>query len=343
VSASDGASTTSAAKSFGNQVVTGIYHSRTVRVITRRLLLAIPLLFVVSMLTFVLIASIPGNAADVLLGSQVFDPAALKEAEHQLGLDAPLYLRYWHWLGHAVHGDLGSSLVNQQAVSTAITNTRLGVTLSLIFFALLITTIIGVGLGMLSAIRGGAVGRGIDTVSLFGYATPSFWLGAVLITIFAVRLQWLPAVGYQSLSSNPTGYIRSLTMPVLALSVVSAAIVARYTREAMLEALASEHVRNSWANGVSPTSIYFRHALKNAGPRVITTMGVITVGLLTGTVLVETVFALPGLGSLAVSATNTRDLPMIQGIVLLFTCIVIVVNLLVDLAYAWLNPRALSS
>jgi peptide/nickel transport system permease protein len=331
------------AKGFADQVATSLYHSRTLRVIARRLLLAVPLLFVVSMLTFVLIASIPGNAADVLIGPNAIDPEAVKQAAHQLGLDQPLYLRYWHWLGHTVHGDLGLSLVNQQAVSTAMTNTRMGVTISLIVLALIVTTIIGVCLGMLSAIRGGAVGRGVDTMSLFGYATPSFWLGAVLISIFAVRLRWLPAVGYESLSGNPTGYIRSLLMPVLALSVVSAAIVARYTREAMLESLASEYVRNAWANGVSPTSIYFRHALKNAGPRVITTMGVITVGLLTGTVLVETVFALPGLGSLAVQATNQRDLPMIQGIVLFFTVIVIMVNLVVDLAYAWLNPRAVST
>ena len=324
-------------------MATGLYHSRTLRVIARRLLLAVPLIFIVSMLTFLLIASIPGNAATVLLGSQVFDPTALKNAEHQLGLDQPLYERYWHWLDHALHGDLGLSLVNQQAVSTAITNVRLGVTLSLISFALLITTIVGVGLGMLSAIRGGKVGRGVDGLSLFGYATPSFWLGAVLISIFAVKLRWLPAVGYVGLGASPTGYIRSLVMPVAALSVVSAAIVARYTREAMLEALASEHVRISWANGVSPRSIYFRHALKNAAPRVITAMGVITIGLLTGTILVETVFALPGLGSLAVLATTQRDLPTIQGVILLFTVIVIVVNLVVDLAYAWLNPRAFTS
>jgi peptide/nickel transport system permease protein len=284
----------------------------------------------------------PGNAAQVLLGNSA-TPQGIKQVDQQLGLNLPVYQQYWDWLKGAVHGDLGSSLVTKQSVGATITGTRLSVTLSLIIGSLLVTALLGVGLGIISAVRGGVLGRSLDVFSLVGYSLPSFWVGAVLVAIFAVKLKWLPAVGYVSLSDSVSGWFKSLILPVVALSLGAIAIVARYTREAMLDALASEHVRISWANGISARSIYFRHALKNAAPRIITTIGVIAVGLLTGTVLIEVVFALPGLGGLAVTSTTQRDLPMIQGVVVLFTIIVIIVNLAVDLTYTWLNPRVRSS
>jgi peptide/nickel transport system permease protein len=319
-----------------------IWRTRALRVIVRRLALAVPLLFVVSALSFLLVSLVPGNAAGVLAGNGA-SPQRLAQLDRQLGLNLPVYEQYWHWLKHALEGNLGSSLVTQQSVGPVIVGTRLSVTMSLIVGALLLAAIFGIGLGMLSAARGGFLGRALDAVALIGYAMPPFWLGAVLIVIFSVKLNLLPAEGYISFSQSPSGWFDSLVLPVVALSLGAVAVVARYTREAMLEALGSEYVRVAWANGVSARSIYFRHALKNAAPRIITTIGVTAVGLLTGTVLIETVFALPGLGGLAVTATTQRDLPTIQGVVVLFTIIVIVVNLIVDLAYSWLNPRVTSS
>jgi peptide/nickel transport system permease protein len=323
-------------------LLAAVWRSRTLRIIARRLLLAVPLLFVVSALSFVLVSLTPGNAAATLLGNSA-SPQAIIEVRQQLGLNLPLYEQYWRWLEQAVQGNLGLSLISKQSVAASITGTRMVVTMSLIGGALVVTAVLGIGLGMLSAIRGGAVGRVLDAFSLAGYALPAFWAGAVLIAIFAVKLRWFPAVGYVAFSQSPGAWLRSLVLPVTALALGSVAAVARYTREAMLEALASEHVRISWANGISARSIYFRHALKNAGARIVTVLGIIVVGLLTGTVLVENVFALPGLGGLAVLATDQHDLPTIQGVVVLFTIVVIVVNLAVDLAYSWLNPRVVSS
>jgi peptide/nickel transport system permease protein len=324
-------------------IVVGVLRSQMVRVVARRLLLAVPLLFVVSILSFVLVSLTPGNAAEVLLGPGGASAAAIKQESHQLGLDLPLYQQYWRWLVHAIHGNLGVSLLSKENIGSVITGTRATVTLTLLLGALIVTAIVGVGLGALSAIRGGALGRAVDVLSLVGYAVPSFWMGAVLITIFAVKLHVLPATGYVPLSQSPSQWFESLVMPVIALSLGPIAAVARYTREAMLDVLASEHIRMSWANGISPRSIYLRHALKNAAPRIITVLGLMVVGLLTGTVLVETVFALPGLGQLAVTSTTSHDVTMIQGIVVLFTLVVIAVNLVVDLAYTWLNPRVTTS
>jgi peptide/nickel transport system permease protein len=216
---------------------------------------------------------------------------------------------------------------------------RLPVTVSLIAGALVVTLVLGVGFGVFSAVRGGVAGRLVDGLGLLGFALPSFWVGAVLIAIFAVDLGWFPATGYVPLAESPRRWVLSLVLPVVALGFVTVANVAKQTREAMLDALASEYVRMAWASGVPAWSIFFRHALKNAAIRVLTVIGITVVGLLGGTVFVESVFALPGLGGLAVTATSAHDLPMIQGIVVYFTLIVVGVNLVVDLAYTLLDPR----
>jgi peptide/nickel transport system permease protein len=192
---------------------------------------------------------------------------------------------------------------------------------------------------MFSAVRGGAAGRAVDALALLGFALPSFWLGAVLIQFFAVDHHWFPATGYVPLAQSPKDWALSLVLPVSALALHSVAAIAKQTREAMLDALASEYVRMAWATGISPTAIVLRHALRNASIRVVTILGLLVVGLLGGTVFVEHVFALPGLGGLSVLAATQHDLPVIQGVVLYFTAIVLTVNLVVDVAYTWLNPR----
>ncbi len=308
-----------------------------VRIVLRRLLLAVPLLFVVSALSFVLVSITPGDAARQILGVQA-PPDAYPRLRHQLGLDRPVYEQYWDWLKHALGGDLGSSLFNGEAVTHAI-DVRLPVTLSLIVTSLVLIVIVGVGLGIVSAVRGGALGRVVDVLSMVGFALPAFWVGAALITIFAVRVHWLPATGYVPLTESLGSWLRSLVLPTVALSLAGIAGVAIQTREAMLDALGSEYIQMAWANGVPARSVFFRHALKNASLQVVTVLGLQVVGLLSGTVFVESVFALPGVGGLIVNAVLQHDLPVVEGVVVYFTLIVVVVNLFIDLAYTWLNPR----
>lgn len=307
------------------------------RVVVRRLLMAVPLLFVVSALSFVLVSLTPGDAAQQILGTNA-PPDAYPKLRHALGLDLPLYEQYWNWVKGAVRGDFGASLYSSEPVTNAL-HARLPVTLSLIVGALLLTVVLGVGMGLFSAVRGGAAAHFVDALSLAGFALPSFWVGAVLIAVFAVELSWFPAVGYVPLAESPSLWLQSLVLPVIALSLHAIAAVAKQTREAMLDVLGSEYIRMARANGISASSINFRHALKNAAIRVVTILGLQAVGLLGGTVLVESVFALPGLGGLAVNASIQHDLPMIQGIVVYFTVLVVLINLVIDLGYTWLNPR----
>jgi peptide/nickel transport system permease protein len=303
----------------------------------RRLLLGVPLVFLVSVLSFILVSLTPGDAARQILGSQGTEES-YQQLRAALGLDQPVYLQYWDWLRQAATGDLGTSLFSGVPVSDSISS-RLPVTLSLMTGALVVSLTVGAGLGVLSAAKGGAVGRLVDGFSLLGFAVPSFWIGGVLIVVFAVKLQLLPATGYVPLEDSPELWLRSLVLPVMALSLGGIASIAKQTREAMLDALSSEYIRMARANGVSGSSLLFRHALKNASIRIVTVLGVQAVSLLGGAVVIESVFALPGIGSLAVQASVSSDLPTIQGIVVYVTVLVVAINLLIDLAYSWLNPK----
>jgi peptide/nickel transport system permease protein len=306
-------------------------------IVARRLLLAAPLLFVVSALSFVLASLTPGDPAHEILGVNAA-PQDYARLRHALGLDLPLYDRYWRWLQHALHGDLGVSLFSGESVTHSIDG-RLPTTLSLMIGALLVGLVVGVAFGVFSAIRGGIGGRLVDAVSLIGFALPSFWVGAILISLLAVTVRWFPATGYVPFSESAGGWVRALFLPVLALTLNGVAAIAKQTREAILDALSSEYVRMARANGISEASIVFRYALKHAGIRVITILGLQAVGLLGGTVLVENVFALPGAGGLLVDSSIKHDLPVVQGIVVYFTVMVVAINLLIDIAYSWLNPR----
>jgi peptide/nickel transport system permease protein len=307
------------------------------KVVGRRLVMALPLLFTVSALSLFLVSLTPGDAAQQILGLNA--PAdAYPKLREALGLDRPFHEQYSRWASDAVRGDMGTSLFTGEPVSHAI-NVRLPVTVALMGGALALSLVLGVGLGMFSAIRGGVLGRVVDALALAGFAFPVFWIGALLVLLFSVRLSWLPATGYVEPAESPAGWVRSLTLPVIALALGGIAAMAKQTREAMLDVLGSEYIRMCWANGTAAWSVYCRHALKNAGARVATILGLQAVSLLGGTVVVETLFALPGMGSLAVTASLNHDLPLIQGVVVYFTLIVVAVNLVIDLAYSWLNPR----
>jgi peptide/nickel transport system permease protein len=308
------------------------------QLIARRLLLAIPLLFVVSFLSFALVAVAPGDPAVDILGLNATraQDAAL---DRQLGFDQPVPVQYWHWLVNALHGDLGTSFASSQPVLTVV-DSGLGVTLSLVIGATLLTAVLGIALGTLSAIRGGAAGRLTDAFAMLGFAIPSFWLGMVLQDVFGVHAHLVPATGYVPFGQSPAGWIRSLILPVITLAVAGMTGVAKQTRDSMRDTLHRDYIDALRADGVPEWRIITRHALRNAAIPVVTALGTIFAGMLGGTVLVESVFSMQGLGYLVVSAAGQHDLPVIEAITVLFTIGVIIVNLLVDLAYGWLNPRA---
>jgi len=295
------------------------------------------LLWVVSTITFVLQALIPGDAAVEILGGEA-SPEAIHALQNQLGLNKPIYSQYWDWLTKAVHGNLGTSLVTGKPVAHEL-NAKLPITLSVVIGATVVAVLIGVSLGILSATRGPRVARTVDAASAFGLAVPHFWLALILVEAFAVTLRVFPATGYVPFTSSPVEWGRSLVLPVIALGVGGATLVAKQTRDQMMEVMSRGFIMNLRANGLSERSIVFRHAARNAAIPVVTVVGLIFIGALGGTVFVETVFVLPGLGAAVVNATNFHDLPVVQGIAVYFTLIVIAANLCIDLSYGWLNPK----
>lgn len=297
-----------------------------------------PLLFVVSILTFVLTSLSPGNAAQTILGSSA-TPERVAALERELGLTDPLWLQYWHWLSNALQGDLGTSLVSYQSVGAAVLG-RLPVTLSLVVLGTLASAVLGVGLGMISALRGGGIGRAIDVLAMLGFAVPNFWLGLMLVNLLAVTVHLFPATGYVDLSQSAGGWARSLVLPVATLAAVGLTGIAKQTRDSLREVMSRDYIRALRADGIPERQIILRHALRNAAIPVITLVGIFFIGMLGGTVLVESVFVMPGLGSLAVSSARGGDLIALQGIVVVLCVIVVMVNLLIDLAYGWLNPKA---
>ncbi|MGX1676076.1 ABC transporter permease [Streptomyces sp. NPDC055400] len=307
------------------------------RLLARRLLISAALVLVVSLIAFLLQSATPGDTARTILGDH-YSPAAHRQLRHQLGLDTPLLTQYAHWLRHALTGDLGTSPVSGLDVGAEITG-RLPVTLSLVLCTTAATTLLGVGLGVLSAVRGGRIGRAVDVISLLGYALPGFWLALILVSLFSVALPVFPATGYVPFTDSTAAWARGLVLPVTTLALPGLAVFAKQTRDAMLDALSRDYITALRAGGASETSVIWRHALRNAALPVVTLVGLTFVGLLSGTVFVEAVFAMPGLGSLAVQATTQHDIPVIQGVVVVFTLIVVVVNLTVDLAYGRLNPK----
>lgn len=307
------------------------------RLVARRLLWGVPMLLVVSFFSFLLVSLVPGDPARSVLG-----PLAAQEQvdrlHQQMGLDRPLLGQYLSWLGSAVRGDLGMSLGTGTAVGQLLTP-RLPATLSLIIPATLTAALLGIALGVASAVIGGALGRLVDVLSMVGLAIPGFWLALVLVSWFAVRWQLFPATGYTPFADSPVEWLRSLVLPVAAVSLSAVTAVAKQTRDSMLDALNRDFVRVMQANGLSRWSIVYRHALRNAAIPVVSVLGVICASLLGAAVLVENIFGLPGLGSAAAQAAVQHDIPLLQGTVIYFTLIVIVVGLVVDVCHAGLDPK----
>lgn len=297
------------------------------------------LLFAVTALTFVLASLAPGSAVRAVVGADTsVTPAQYAQVKRQLGLDQSLPVQYWHWLDHLLHGSLGQDLFSNQPITQAL-STRLGASLSIIIATIVVSGIAGVLLGTWSALKGGILGRALDVLAVFGFALPSFWLALILVDVLTVRIHLFPTTGYVSLGSDPWQWFRSVCLPVLTLSAGTTAAIARQTRDSMLQVFARDFVVALRSRGLSLRSVVWKHALRNAAIPVVTTLGVVFIGLLGGTVFIEQVFSIPGLGEQAVSATSTHDLSMIEGVAFCFAVLVVVVNLLVDISYRLLNPR----
>ena len=303
-----------------------------------RLLSALPVLLIVSALSFGIVWIVPGDVAAEMAGPTA-TAEELGRLRERLGLTRPWHEQLLGWYGALLRGDLGESILLRQGVAAAIVE-RLPVTLSLTFLALGIALVAGTALGVLAAVRAGrAADRAAMSVALVGFSVPDFWLGLVLVYLFAVVLGWLPTGGYVPFGQDPAGWARSMLLPAATLALSQIGLFARMTRAAMLEVLRQDYVRTARAKGMPRWVVVGKHALRNALIPVVTVAGIACGVLLGGAVVIESVFSLPGVGRLIVGAIQRRDYPVIQGGLLLTATIFVMVNLAVDLLYAALDPR----
>jgi peptide/nickel transport system permease protein len=310
------------------------------RYVVRRLLLLVPVLLGVSVIIFMVLHLAPGDPAEIMLGSQATQ-ADLERLRAELGLTEPLYVQYVHWLGLVARGDLGRSIWMKRPVLNEVLG-RFKATLVLTGAALVLSTAGGVALGIASATRPNSLLDRLSAMaSLFGASMPVFWLGIVLMVIFALWLGWVPASGM--FAPYGGGDLRDLlvhlALPAVTLAAASVTIIARLTRSTMLETLGQDYIRTARAKGVVERAVVLRHGLKNALIPIVTVVGVQAGYLLGGAVLTETVFAWPGVGTLMVQGILARDFPLVQGCVLVVALSFVLINLVVDLLYAWLDPR----
>ncbi|MCY0150384.1 ABC transporter permease [Hoeflea sp. G2-23] len=309
-----------------------------IRFVAGRLLSAIPILFVVSLVTFLIIWIVPGDVTAEIAGGDA-TPAELEAIRQNLGLDRPLLERALAWYGQLLQGDLGHSYLLNRSVSDAVFE-RLPITLSLAGLSLVIATVIGILLGILAAVRQNTwLDQGAMVTALIGLSVPDFWFGIVMIILFGVFLGWLPTGGYVPITEDFFGWVRSMTLPALTLAFTQMGVIARMTRSSMLDVLNQDFVRTAKAKGMRARTVIFKHALINAMVPIITVVGVITGVLLSGAVVIESVFSLPGVGRLIIGSIQRRDFPIIQGGLLVTAAIFVFVNIIVDVLYVWFDPR----
>ncbi len=306
--------------------------------VIRRLILSIPILLLVTVMVFLLIQLIPGDIATVILGQEA-TPESKAALRRDLGLDRPPLIQYFSWLGDVVRGDLGKSLAYQTPVLDLIWG-RIGVTIELTIGAFLIAVLIAFPAGILSATRRGGIADYVSTFfALAGMSIPSFFLALMLIIIVSVKLGWLPASGYVPFSEDPIANLKVMILPMLATGIRESAVLMRMLRSSLLEVLNSDYVRTARAKGLQGQIVVWRHALRNALIPVLTSSGLLIAGLLGGLVITETIFNIPGFGSLVVEAVFRRDFITVQGAVLVYALLVVGVNLIVDMLYAVVDPR----
>ena len=306
--------------------------------IIRRLLATIPVMLVVAVLVFLMLRLTPSDPAAILAGDTA-TAEQVADIREKLGLNEPVYTQFFIWGKKVLHGDLGESFFFKKTVADLISD-RIEPTLSLSFFTILLAVLVAVPLGVLAAARHGTIiDRVVMGFSVLGFSVPVFVIGYALIYVFALQLNWLPVQGYQRLSLGAWGWFYRLILPSLTLSVIYIALIARMTRASMLEVLSEDYVRTARAKGQIERKVLFRHALRNAAVPIVTVIGLGVALLIGGVVVTESVYTIPGLGRLTVEAVLARDFPVIQAVILLFSLVYVLINLMVDLIYSVLDPR----
>jgi peptide/nickel transport system permease protein len=312
--------------------------------IVRRALMGIIVILLVTILVFLLIRLLPGDPLLIYLTQQqyrdtAYDPAQLAQLKAQFGLDKPLYVQYVNWIGGMFHGDFGTSLSLREPVSKLILQ-RLPVTLHLGILAAILATVLGISVGMICALRRGTW---LDTLLTFfaniGITVPSFWAAILLIYLFGLKLHWVPIGGYTSPFEDFARSARQVALPVFCMSLFGLASNARLARSCMLEVIAQDYIRTAWAKGLKERVIVVRHILKNGMIPLVANMGFLVAGLFGGSVIIETLFNIPGIGRLLTSGLLGQDYTIVQASALLFTFLIVLANIAVDISYGWLDPR----
>ena len=304
----------------------------------RRIGEAAVLVLAVTLLTFTLMSMTSDTVARSIVG-QTASAEVVAQKQAELGLDQPLIERFVQWLGGAVRGDFGSSWFTNESVG-ALLFAKVPVTLSLVLATVLVAAVVSVVFGVIAAIRrGGWIDRILQVVALAGFAFPSFVIALLLVLVFAVQLGWFPAIGFVPLTESPQLWLASITLPVAALAIQVVAATSQQIRGSMVDVLESDYIRTLRSRGVSPVGLYLKHALRSAAPPALTVLGLQSIALIGGTVIIEKVFGMLGLGTAIVGASSQGDLPIVMGVVSVMVLIIVAINLLLDLAYAWLNPK----
>ncbi len=307
--------------------------------IVKRIIWLIPVLFVISVVVFSIVHLIPGDPATVLLGTEAADPALLKAIKQKYGLDKPIYVQYFLWIRRVLHGDLGLSVTTGRPVSKLVAE-RIPYTLELGLYALVLALFLAIPLGTLAAVRKNQTVQWLfQGFTLLGLSIPRFWSGTMFILLFSVHLGWFTIVNFPSFVKDPLDNLRSFFLPAFTLALPAAASIARITRASVIEVSNMDYVLTARSKGLGERRVVFIHMLKNALLPVITVTGIYAGYLLSGTIVVEKVFAIPGLGRLGVDAILQRDYPVLQGTVLVVVTLFTLVNLAVDILYVFVNPK----
>jgi peptide/nickel transport system permease protein len=292
---------------------------------------------------FVVMRAVPGDVVTLQLADSGASQEQVQALKSELGLDKSIPAQLGDWISNAVRGDLGTSLWSGQAVTEMILN-RLPVTLQLSIMSIILATLIGIPIGVISAVKHNKfIDHFLRVISVGGLSIPNFWLGLILLTVLSLALKWIPPLGYKSFTENPIVNIQQMILPSICLAITLSASIVRMTRSAVLEVLHSEFIRTVRSKGAKERVVIFRHALRNSLVSVITLIGLQVGYLLGGTVVLESIFSLPGLGSLIFETVTARDYPVVQASVLIFGAMFLVVNLLVDVMYGWVDPRIRNS
>jgi peptide/nickel transport system permease protein len=313
------------------------------QLIGRRLLLLIPILLLVTFGVFMLVTLVPGDAATTLAGGENATPERIEEVRTQLGLDDPMAVQYFNWVKDAVRLDFGESIHTGTSVTDEIQR-RLPVTLSLVLGSMVIGLAIGIPFGLIAGARqGGWSDRFLLAITSAGLAIPNFVLAILLINVFAVNLGWFEPIGFDNLVGDdgvqPGAWLKSLALPALALGIGVASRLARQVRTGVVDTMHEPYIRTAWAKGCRPRTVVGKHVFKNAAMATVTVAGLLIGGLIGGTVIIEQIFSAPGIGEYLVRSITNNDLPVIQGIVVMFVLAFAIINIAVDIMYGWLNPK----